>query len=283
MGRVIRTFITAVDVLGERISALPQRLPTAAKERRQGHGCLPVPFLPTQRLTAPNGGGIVRGSMTEKKWLLLCQRRIKIQQAAESPWPGSARFLLSDLRPSGRKSGCGRQPAKSVWLPAVSQTLCLPHPWVGKTAFPGRASTGGTSALRTARRCGMVFPALFSTVHFSLIGGANRSGLVAQTGRGWEPGQRASAGHTAPTRPCSAPPGLRSHPVSREAHRSAQGEVGDASVFPIAEEQSRFLCIAYQNLTGEGVSGKRFRLQNLPQIFVCSPGKIPLEFLKLPV
>ena len=209
MGRVIRTFITAVDVLGERISALPQRLPTAAKERWQGHGCLPVPFRPTQRLTAPNGGGIVRGSMTEKKWLLLCQRRIKIQQAAESPWPGSARFLLSDLRPSGRKSGCGRQPAKSVWLPAVSQTLCLPHPWVGKTAFPGRASTGGTSALRTARRCGMVFPALFSTVHFSLIGGANRSGLVAQTGRGWEPGQRASAGLTAPTRPCSAPPGLR--------------------------------------------------------------------------
>jgi len=67
MGRVIRTFITAVDVLGERISALPQRLPTAAKERWQGHGCLPVPFRPTQRLTAPNGGGIVRGSMTEKK------------------------------------------------------------------------------------------------------------------------------------------------------------------------------------------------------------------------
>ena len=130
MGRVIRTFITAVDVLGERISALPQRLPTAAKERWQGHGCLPVPFRPTQRLTAPNGGGIVRGSMTEKKWLLLCQRRIKIQQAAESPWPGSARFLLSDLRPSGRKSGCGRQPAKSVWLPAVSQTLCLPSPAV---------------------------------------------------------------------------------------------------------------------------------------------------------
>ena len=182
------------------------------------------------------------------------------------------------------KVGAGFCPQKGVWQPlAASQTLCLPHPWVGKTAFPGRASTGGTSALRTARRCGMVFPALFSTVHFSLIGGANRSGLVAQTGRGWEPGQRASAGHTAPTRPCSAPPGLRSHPVSREAHRSAQGEVGDASVFPIAEEQSRFLCIAYQNLTGQGVSGKRFRLQNLPQIFVCSPGKIPLEFLKLPV
>ena len=89
------------------------------------------------------------------------------------------------------------------------------------------------------------------------------------------------------TRPPHAPVPLRRgygcHPVSREAHRSAQGEVGDASVFPIAEEQSRFLCIAYQNLTGQGVSGKRFRLQNLPQIFVCSPGKILLEFLKLPV
>lgn len=89
------------------------------------------------------------------------------------------------------------------------------------------------------------------------------------------------------TRPPHAPVPLRRgygcHPVSREAHRGAQGEVGDASVFPIAEEQSRFLCIAYQNLTGQGVSGKRFRLQNLPQIFVCSPGKIPLEFLKLPV
>ena len=192
-------------------------------------------------------------------------------------------FILSLLSISGgavqEKVGAGFCPQKGVWQPlAASQTLCLPHPRVGKIVSPPLSVS-----IRTARRCGMVFPALFSTVHFSLIGGANRSGLVAQTGRGWEPGQRASAGHTAPTRPCSAPPGLRSHPVSREAHRSAQGEVGDASVFPIAEEQSRFLCIAYQNLTGEGVSGKRFRLQNLPQIFVCSPGKIPLEFLKLPV
>lgn len=174
-----------------------------------------------------------------------------------------------------RKVGAGFCPQKGVWQPlAASQMLCLPHPRVGKIVSPPLSVS-----IRTAGRCAMVFPALFSTVHFSLIGGANRSGLGAQTGRGWEPGQRASAGHTAPTRPCS----YGCHPVSREAHRGAQGEVGDASVFPIAEEQSRFLCIAYQNLTGQGVSGKRFRLQNLPQIFVCSPGKIPLEFLKLPV
>lgn len=268
-GSCERTGATKAPVLSPALSFVPRKrakglraifhkgansAPNPAHTRQEGQGLCPSPKEGTQPLTRPN-----RGCFPS-----LCP-------SAREPLKVGPGF-----RPDRRSSG-GAKSDK------VGQALCLSHPWVGKTAFPGRASTGGTSALRTARRCGMVFPALFSTVHFSLIGGANRSGLVAQTGRGWEPGQRASAGHTAPTRPCSAPPGLRSHPVSREAHRSAQGEVGDASVFPIAEEQSRFLCIAYQNLTGQGVSGKRFRLQNLPQIFVCSPGKIPLEFLKLPV
>ena len=35
--------------------------------------------------------------------------------------------------PSATESGCGLLPAKCVWLPlAASQTLCLPHPRVGK-------------------------------------------------------------------------------------------------------------------------------------------------------
>lgn len=104
-----------------------------------------------------------------------------------------------------QKVGAGFCPQKGVWQPlAASQMLCLPHPRVGKIVSPPLSVS-----IRTAGRCGTVSPALFSTVHFSLIGGANRSGLGAQTGRGWKPGQRASAGHTAPTRPCSAPPGLR--------------------------------------------------------------------------
>lgn len=147
--------------------------------------------------------------MTEGKWLLLCQRHSKIQQAAESI---AGQRPVSSLCPSALgppKVGAGASPQNAFGCQRQAKRSACPHPWVGKTAFPGRASTGGTSALRTAKRCGMVFPALFSTVHFSLIGGANRSGLVAQTGRGWEPGQRASAGLTAPTRPCSAPPGLR--------------------------------------------------------------------------
>lgn len=40
------------------------------------------------------------------------------------------------LLTSGRESGCGLLPAKSVWLLlAASQTLCLPHPKVGKTVL----------------------------------------------------------------------------------------------------------------------------------------------------
>src|SRR5699024_8335337 len=75
-----------------------------------------------------------------------------------------------------------------------------------------------------------------------------------------------------------------SAPPQRRPHSPSHGQTGgERTGGTTAEKNLLFLCIAYQNLTGEGVSGKRFRLQNLPQIFVCSPGKIPLEFLKLPV
>ena len=162
------------------------------------------------------------------------------------------------------KVGAGFRPQKGVWQPlAASQTLCLPHPRVGKIRSPAVQVLAAQALSALRGDVVWFFPHFFRP--------------SISPGNGPAPG----------TRPPHAPVPLRRgygcHPVSREAHRSAQGEVGDASVFPIAEEQSRFLCIAYQNLTGEGVSGKRFRLQNLPQIFVCSPGKIPLEFLKLPV
>lgn len=45
-------------------------------------------------------------------------------------------FFSLPFGPRAVQSGCGRQPAKSVWLPTASQTLCLPHPRVGKTCFP---------------------------------------------------------------------------------------------------------------------------------------------------
>lgn len=59
---------------------------------------------------------------------------------------------------SGRESGCGLLPAKSVWLLlAASQTLCLPHPKVGKTVLHQLPKTASIpsfspgSGLRTQR------------------------------------------------------------------------------------------------------------------------------------
>ena len=77
--------------------------------------------------------------------------------------PGS----LSALRPSGCKSGCGRQPAKSVWLLTASQTLCLPHPRVGKISFPGHTGKDVAGALRTAGRCGILRLSCLSSPHSS--------------------------------------------------------------------------------------------------------------------
>ena len=151
MGRVIRTFITAVDVLGERISALPQRLPTAPKGRRQERGCHPAPLRPTQRLTGPNRGWIC--------WRFHDREKMPSSLSTAYQNPASRRvygrappgFFSLPFGPRAAKSGCGRQPAKSVWLPVASQTLCLLHPWVGEINFAGQAGNGVTGALRTAR------------------------------------------------------------------------------------------------------------------------------------
>mgnify|MGYP001751986978 CR=1 FL=1 len=131
MERVIRTFITAGGI-GERgIWTFPQRPPTAPKERRQGHGCHPVPIRPTQGLTGPNGGGIVGGSMTEGKWLLLCQRHSKIQQAAESI---AGQRPVSSLCPSAfgpQKVGVGASPQKAfgcLWQ--AKRSACPTRGWV---------------------------------------------------------------------------------------------------------------------------------------------------------
>lgn len=120
------------------------------KERRQGHGCRPVPFRPTQRLTRPNKDGIVGGSMTEKNGFFFVNS-ISKSSRPQSLWPGSTRFLSLPFGPWAAKSGCGHQPAKSVWLPLwqAKRSACPTRGWV-KLAPPDRASTGGSSALRTA-------------------------------------------------------------------------------------------------------------------------------------
>ena len=190
----------------------------------------------------------------------------------------------SDIRSTGREVGAGFCPQKMRLAPlAASQTLCLPHPRVGKIRSPAVQVLAAQALSALRGDVVWFFPHFFRPSISPSSAGQIAPGLWHKPVADGNQGNGPAPGTRPPHAPVPLRRGYGCHPVSREAHRSAQGEVGDASVFPIAEEQSRFLCIAYQNLTGEGVSGKRFRLQNLPQIFVCSPGKIPLEFLKLPV
>ena len=63
------------------------------------------------------------------------------------------------------KVGAGFCPQKGVWRPlAASQTLCLPHPWVGKIASPPLPAS-----IRTVGRCGVAFHAQFSPPRFSSV------------------------------------------------------------------------------------------------------------------
>ena len=67
-------------------------------------------------------------------------------------------FLFIPLGRPATKSGCGLLPAKRVWLSlAASQTLCLPHPRVGKYSGRGRGVFGRVSTIRTVGRCKIGF------------------------------------------------------------------------------------------------------------------------------
>ena len=61
--------------------------------------------------------------MTEKKWLFLCQRHIKIQQAAES-MAGQRPVSFPALRPSGRPKWV-RAPARKRRLAANGKPNAL--------------------------------------------------------------------------------------------------------------------------------------------------------------
>ena len=67
--------------------------------------------------------------MTEKKWLLLCQRHIKIQQAAKS-MAGQCLVSFPALQPSGRKKWV-RAPARKKRLAANGKPNALLAPPVG--------------------------------------------------------------------------------------------------------------------------------------------------------
>ena len=73
--------------------------------------------------------------------------------------PNRGDFLFSlSFGPRAVQSGCGRQPAKSVWLPVASQTLCLPcrkagnlRPDTMQTAYLSSSRKGTKMVLSTRR------------------------------------------------------------------------------------------------------------------------------------
>ena len=75
-----------------------------------GHGCLPAPTRPTQRLTRPNGGGIVGGSMAEEKMassLLTVYQNPAGRRVYSRAAPG---FFSLSFGPRAAKSGSGPPP-----------------------------------------------------------------------------------------------------------------------------------------------------------------------------
>lgn len=95
-------------------------------------------------------------------------------------------FFSLPFGPRAVQSGCGCQPAKSVWLPTASQTLCLPHPRVGKNSFPGHVSNNVTGALRTAGAVLWGYPAFSFVLHKVLNSGQTRFESLLR-GRGKSP------------------------------------------------------------------------------------------------
>ena len=149
MGRVIRTFITAGGYRGEGDLDVSAKVAHSGEGEAAGARMPPWPHLSDAAVHRAKQGRNCWSGQWQRKMALLCQRHIKIQQAAESPW--QCTFFFLPFGPWAAKSGCGRQPAKRVWLPTASQTLCLLHPWVGEINFAGQAGNGVTGALRTAR------------------------------------------------------------------------------------------------------------------------------------
>ena len=115
----------------------------------RGNGCHLGPICPTQRLTGPNGGRIVGGSMTEKNGFSLSTAYQNPAGRKVYGWAVPGFFLCpSAIGPS--KVGAGASPQKAFgcqWQ--AKRSACPTQGWV-KLAPPDRASTGGSgfSALR---------------------------------------------------------------------------------------------------------------------------------------
>ena len=151
MGRVIRTFITAGGYRGEGDLGVSTKAAHSGEGEAAGARMPARPLSPdTAAHRAKQGRNCWRFHDREKVASLLTAYQNPASRRVYGRAPPG--FFSLPFGPRAAKSGCGRQPAKSVWLPVASQTLCLPHPWVGKTCLsPDRASTDGSLSVLRGR------------------------------------------------------------------------------------------------------------------------------------
>lgn len=116
--------------MGERgIWTFPQRSLTAAKERRQGHGCHPGPICPTQRFTRPNRGGIVGVVNGREKWLFFVNGISKSSRPQRVHGRALFSFCPSVLGP--QKVGVGASPQNAFGCRRqAKRSACPTRGWV---------------------------------------------------------------------------------------------------------------------------------------------------------
>ena len=149
MGRVIRTFITAGGYRDLDVSAETAH---GGEGEATGARMPPRPHSPGTAAHTAKQGRICWGFHDREKMASSLSMAYQNPEGSESI-AGQRPVSFSAFGPRAVQSGCGHQPAKSVWLPVASQTLCLPHPRVGKTCSPRPCKYRRFRVLRTAGRC----------------------------------------------------------------------------------------------------------------------------------
>ena len=93
------------------------------------------------------------------------------------------------------KVGAGFRPQKGVWLPlAASQTLCLPHPWVGKIALRPVAADGPRWCSAQRREAAFLF--YLFLLSFSTETSKSCQNRLVSAGRGTGSAPPAIAAHS---------------------------------------------------------------------------------------
>ena len=146
----------------------------------RGNGCHLGPICPTQRLTGPNGGRIVGGSMTEKNGFSLSTAYQNPAGRKVYGWAVPGFFLCpSAIGPS--KVGAGASPQNAFGCQQQAKRSACPTRGWEMEPEPFRKNPAGRTKIRPAGCC------VYGVFCFPVSRSGSRSGRESpQTGRGWQ-------------------------------------------------------------------------------------------------